>query len=297
MKRMLCAGLLSAAVTVATSIAVTPAPVQAADLYGSLKDTPRSFSPRASHAGPCYFRADVGASISRGPQTSWPVYNESFGGVDNDLDGVVDQDEVNYDFAGDEVSEVDLENTWLADIGAGCGSGSRGVRGELTFGFRGERELKGIPQIYNGTIVGQPIGTPNPPVDDPIHTSLKSYALMFNTYYDLGQWSGFVPYVGAGVGMAYHVMDEVYFTENPNLVNRIQGNRDIAFAWSLMAGFGYQISDRAILDVGYRYLNMGKATSGRVDSANFVNPRVTLDDIAAHEVKVGLRYHLNGWNH
>ena len=53
----------------------------------------------------------------------------------------------------------------------------------------------------------------------------------------------------------------------------------------------YQLSERAIMDVGYRYIDMGKAKSGRVDSAGFVNPRVVFDDIAAHEIKVGIRYH------
>ena len=63
--------------------------------------------------------------------------------------------------------------------------------------------------------------------------------------------------------------------------------------WSLllMAGVAYQISPRAILDVGYRYIDLGTVSSERNDTAGNVNPRVTMDDIAAHEVKVGLRYH------
>ena len=32
--------------------------------------------------------------------------------------------------------------------------------------------------------------------------------------------------------------------------------------------------------------------SGRVDDAGFVNPRVDIDDLAAHEIKVGLRFSL-----
>jgi hypothetical protein len=39
---------------------------------------------------------------------------------------------------------------------------------------------------------------------------------------------------------------------------------------------------------------MGSVTSGRVDNAGFVNPAVQIDDIAAHEIKVGLRYHFGG---
>ena len=161
------------------------------------------------------------------------------------------------------------------------------------FGFHGDRKFDGEPLFYKpGLPPGTPVGNPPPPdLEDPMHTNLKTYTLMFNGYKDLGNFGGFTPYVGAGIGVAYHRMDEVYFTENPNLTNRIEGDNDLAFAWSLMAGVGYQLSHNTVLDVGYRYIDMGKAESGRVDSAGFVNPRVELDDIDAHEVKVGIRYH------
>ena len=59
-----------------------------------------------------------------------------------------------------------------------------------------------------------------------------------------------------------------------------------------MAGIGWQLTDRAILDLGYRYMDYGKAQSGKVDSSGFANnPRVFIDDMRAHEFKVGLRYH------
>ena len=114
---------------------------------------------------------------------------------------------------------------------------------------------------------------------------------MLNGYKDFGNFGGFTPYAGAGIGVAYNIVDDVYFTGNPDLPNRIHGDRDIAFAWALMAGVGYQISDRAILDIGYRFIDMGKANSERSDTAFSVNPRVRIDDLEAHEVKVGLRYH------
>jgi opacity protein-like surface antigen len=132
---------------------------------------------------------------------------------------------------------------------------------------------------------------PVEPVEDPLHTSLRTYTLMFNAYHDLGKWGNVTPYVGAGVGIAYNIISDVYFTGNPALRNSINGDRDISLAWSLMAGIGYQVSHNAILDVGYRYIDFGKATSERHDSGGFINPRVKFDDLSAHEIKVGLRYH------
>ncbi len=294
MTNVLKSGLASAAVALAAALST---PAMAADLGGSLKDgyvAPLPQVHASSGAGPCYFRADVGYSVSRDPDMDWPVYNEIFadqtGAADPDP-AVINDYEVWYQFAGSEVQEVSMDNTWLAEIGAGCGSGSKGFRADVTFGFRGERDVWGVPPIYLGTIIGQPEGTVNPDVDDPIHTSVKSYTLMANAYYDFGQYAGFVPYVGAGVGAAYHMVDEVYFTDNPNLINRIEGDKELSFAWSLMAGVAYQVSDRAVLDFGYRYIDMGSASSGRVDSAGFVNPEVDLDNLASHEFKIGLRYH------
>jgi opacity protein-like surface antigen len=220
------------------------------------------------------------------------VNNGVFTG-DANANGVVDANEISSTFVTDAVTNVSLENTWLAEGGMGCGSGSRGFRGELMFGYRGDRDLEGQPGIYDpGPVVGGPVPVgPGTPIDDPLHTSIQTYTLMLNAFYDFGNFNRFVPYVGAGIGLAVHDVDEVYFTGNPALTNRIEGDRDVAFAWSVMAGVGYQISDRAVLDVGYRYIDMGKAQSGRVDSAGFVNPAVKIDDIAAHEVKLGLRYH------
>jgi opacity protein-like surface antigen len=117
---------------------------------------------------------------------------------------------------------------------------------------------------------------------------------MANVYRDLFTFGKFTPYVGAGIGIARHEMDEVYFTGNPFLTNRIEGKSNTQLAWSLMAGTAYRISDRMDLDVGYRYIDMGSVASGHRDNAGFWNPRVQVHDIDAHEFKVGLRIHFGG---
>lgn len=293
----------SIALAALAAIAIAAGPVDAADMgpfrQGSVKDgyvpLPRVMA--SPGAGPCYFRADVGYSWSNA-SASWPVTVEDFdyGDADNDGiadgdtngDGVIDAGEVTTSRVTG-VANASLENTWLGEVGVGCGSGSRGLRAEVMVGFRGEREFEGEPGYFSATIVGQPTGTP--PAVDPMHTSLKTTTLMLNIYKDLGKFGRFVPYVGAGIGAAYHQLDDIYFTGNPALTNRIHGNNDLAFAWALMAGVGVQLSDRAILDVGYRYIDTGSITSQRSDTGFNVNPAVKFDDLTAHEIKVGLRYH------
>ncbi len=230
---------------------------------GSIKDEYRPMA-AVPATGNCYVRADVGYSGSADPDVTWPV-----------------TDAVTGDFIADHVRNINFEDTWFAEGGIGCGTG-HGFRGEIVVGYHGDHKYDGEPPLW------QPV--PGPFFQDPLHTSITSYTLMLNGYKDLGTYRGFTPYVGAGIGVAYNIVDDVYFTENPALTNQIRGGRDIAFAWSLMAGVGYQLTSRATVDVGYRYIDFGKAASERSDTAFFVNPRVNFDDLAAHEVKVGLRY-------
>ncbi len=262
MKTMLKASVAS---TVLAFAMATSHGAGAADLGGSIKDNyAPAAMPVSMGAGPCYFRGDVGYSVSQDPSVRWPVNNEVFD-ADHNANGIIDEGEVNFVLEGNSVSNVSIENTWLAEGGIGCGSGSRGFRAELMFGYRGDRKIDGEPAFYRGTLIGQPTGTDLPDGEDPLHTSVQSYTLMANFYKDLGNFNRFVPYVGAGVGVAYHTVDDVDFTENPNLIHQIRGEETLSFAWSLMAGVGYQISERAILDLGYRYINMGDAKSGDVE--------------------------------
>jgi opacity protein-like surface antigen len=219
----------------------------------------------------CYFRGDVGYSWSRDPDVKWTVTDAGTG-----------------NFITDAVTDVQIDNTWLIEGGFGCGSiGGRGLRGELMLGWHGKRDIDGTPGPWNPG---------PPPPNDPLHTSVSTTTLMFNGYYDLGRFDRFTPYVGAGVGVAYNKTDEVYFTGNPFLTNRIEGDSRWSLAWALMAGVGMQLTDRITLDLGYRYLDMGKAQSGHYDDFTPPqwNPRVRIDDLAAHEFKIGLRFGFGG---
>lgn len=272
----------------------------AADLGGSIKDgnyvTPMPEIVR-SGAGPCYVRADVGYSWSNSPDITWPVNNDTISGHYDGSGNFVETGRLST-FVTDDVANASRESSAFGEFGAGCGSGSRGMRAEVMFGYHGDRKVDGEPGAYSITYVDDGLGTPPGPdvpvVDDPLHTSIRSYTMMLNVYRDLGQWGRITPYVGGGIGGAYHMVDETYFTGNYNLPARIHGDNDLSFAWSLMAGVGYQVSERAIVDVGYRYLDLGSATSERSDTAGYVNPRLNFDDLTSHEIKVGLRYHFGG---
>jgi len=284
MKLVSLAGVASAALALAVS---APVPVSAADLGGyggSMKDGYAAPLPviQQGSAGPCYFRSDIGYSVSNTPNITWPV---------NSIDNTTTP--ATTTFVTDKVSSATMANTWLAEAGVGCGwGGSRGIRVEAVLGYHGNRSITGEPGNFTVTNPGPVVS--NYGGTDPLQTSVTTYTGMLNAYKDFGNFRGFVPYVGAGIGLAYNRMSDVSFTGNPNLTNVIHGNNDLSLAWALMAGVGYQISDRAIIDFGYRYIDMGRIESQRSDSGGFVDPAVKLNDLTAHEFKVGLRYYFGG---
>ena len=258
MKRTIQSGLAAVAlVAVATS-------ANAADLGGSMKDggyaAPVYSAPAQVGGASCYFRSSIGYSWSRDPQVNW---------------------------TGTTFANEDLGNTRVGASALGCGSaGDRGLRGELELASRGKRSFKADLTSVPPSLVYQP--------DDPAHTSVKNYTMMVNAYYDLGNHGGFVPYVGAGLGGSYNKMSNVYFTGATPYYNEVIGANQLSLAWALMAGVEYKFSQRASIDIGYRYIDMGSVHSDHGDTGNNWNPRFKVDDLAAHELMLGVRYKFCG---
>ena len=145
---------------------------------------------------------------------------------------------------------------------------------------------------------------------------LSRHVLLANGYLDLGTWSGVSPYVGAGVGTAFgrtssnydwfyagngahydanlvrpnpSPIPEVWLDANGNpIANPIASfgqqdhrsslnRRNFNLAWALMAGVAYDISPNAKVDVGYRYLSLGKFGAGTKSQT-------------VSEYRIGMRY-------
>ena len=104
-----------------------------------------------------------------------------------------------------------------------------------------------------------------------------------NAYLDLGNWGGFTPYVGAGVGLSgAHQNDSTNYADGtPGQQSR---HTTYQLAWAAMAGFSYSISSNMLLDVGYRYLDLGRLV------VNTPSLPAVQKDITAHQVRVGIRY-------
>jgi opacity protein-like surface antigen len=165
------------------------------------------------------------------------------------------------------------------------------LRADLTLDYETPGEIKG--KLFcpgSGPDCHDHKGVP----DSVSHESVDvtAWSALANVYADLGTYGGFTPYVGAGVGASYLVTSN-YKMDPAGTTPDDEGSWN--FAWALMAGTSYSITDQLSLDVGYRYLNLGDARTGAISDGNVANPqttRVKIDDIDAHEVRVGLRYNL-----
>ena len=151
--------------------------------------------------------------------------------------------------------------------GFGVGVKSDWLRTDVTVDFT-------APMKYQGTIATAGDTT----------AKIQAATALFNGYIDLGNWHRITPYIGAGAGVAYARVSDFASTGRAAFLRR-PANKQWNFAYAGMAGIAFPVSPNAVVDVGYRYLNIGdvKTSSDAVGAMTFKN-------VAAHELRVGLRW-------
>ncbi len=143
----------------------------------------------------------------------------------------------------------------------------------------------------------------------------SAWSTMANAYFDFGNFSGFTPYAGAGIGASYVSWDSYtsvetctrtsVVTDACNTVGAANyvapgtgaisststityaGDESWKFSYALMAGFSYDLTNQLKLDVGYKYTNI---VSGAM--INDIGGGISVDhsDLGIHAVRAGLRY-------
>lgn len=117
----------------------------------------------------------------------------------------------------------------------------------------------------------------------PYSANVESTTLLANVYVDFGTWSGFTPYVGVGAGMSRLSVDDLV---DPATGSPVVAAHSWRPSWAVMAGTSFQFSPNFVVDVGYRYLSLGDASSGFFPTGG----SVTYKDLTAQEIRVGLRF-------
>jgi opacity protein-like surface antigen len=115
--------------------------------------------------------------------------------------------------------------------------------------------------------------------------SLNRYDGLVNAYADLGTWYGVTPYVGAGLGFSRFDPSGSLSTTTAGTttVQKSSAGDRTNFAWAAMVGFSYALTDKALIDIGYRHLDLGRFDT--VLGAFAYHHSFTRDD-----VRFGIRY-------
>lgn len=197
-----------------------------------------------------YARADIGLSIPRDLDGNWLEPND--GGIGGDL-----------------------KNGALAGAGIGY---------RFAFGLRTDAAVSYRPHFDLSSEAADRFGNAGTAKSD-----VSALTVMLNVYYDLPLEGRFTPFVGAGLGFARNRIGSVDYTLNGAFLDVESGHTETNFAWALMAGGSYAVTDRIALEVGYRYLDAGELkTSGSLAFGGSV-PALT-SDLRSHEVMASLRY-------
>lgn len=204
--------------------------------------------------------------------------------------------------------DTGIGSTWAIGGGVGRYLGN-GFRMDVTYEHRFEADATGFLDNHYADLNGTR------------EFGLKSNLLLANLYYDFNQGGRFSPYLGVGLGYVRHETTAGTVVDTCGCTGTIDGEKNGSVAAALMAGFTvnltagrgsemvsrgstkdapvYVTSNRGLmLDFGYRFLYLGDATTGAV-RGDFgggyyeVSEDPVVENIHAHELRMGLRYNLN----
>jgi opacity protein-like surface antigen len=113
---------------------------------------------------------------------------------------------------------------------------------------------------------------------------------MANGYVDLGTWYGVTPFVGAGVGAAFNRFSAL--TDAGAGFGYANSNKNTNFAWAVMAGLGYSVTQNLKLEFSYRYLNTGSFTSNPILCGDIASCFFETHSFkaASHDLRIGMRW-------
>lgn len=202
-----------------------------------------------------------------------------------------------------------FDQTLVGDV-AGEGNLAAALGVGYDFGNNWRLEALGT-RLYNdlGAIGGQPN----------TFAKVTTTSMMANVLYDFDDFGRWEPYVGAGIGVVEGSFSmastdflndtNTVLVQNPACITAtalptsarscIVDDDDTNFAWNLIAGFGYNITDNLTWDTNYTYTDMGTFDlTGSIVTVPVAAPgtqvvsnlRSDLEDVSSHAVMTGFRY-------
>jgi opacity protein-like surface antigen len=186
-----------------------------------------------------------------------------------------------------QIFHKDIKSSPLFGLGIGWRH-SHWLRFDVTGEYRGDAVFLGQDSYLDPFASSGTGGATNEYTAD-----VKSWLGLANAYIDMGNWCGFTPFVGAGIGFASINVSGLKDVNVPNNgVGYAADKTSTNFAWALYAGTSFDVTSQVALDLTYRYASLGDASSGTVtayDGSGSISG-VFIRDITSNDVMLGMRY-------
>jgi opacity protein-like surface antigen len=135
---------------------------------------------------------------------------------------------------------------------------------------------------------------------DDYNASKNEWLFLANVYVDLGTWWNITPFVGVGIGGSYNTIKsftDVGATQAGATILSTTYGADASkwnFAWAAYAGLSYQVTPTFAVEMSYRYLSLGDATTGPTNSFDGVtvvnSTPFVFKDLTSQDVRIGFRW-------
>jgi opacity protein-like surface antigen len=165
------------------------------------------------------------------------------------------------------------------------------LRFDVTGEYRGRANFHGLDSYRDNTFCVGCYST------DSYNGSKSELAFLLNGYVDLGTWSNVTPFVGAGVGVSRNTISSFSDTGLQHAAFAwADSTSKWSLAWALHAGLAYKVSKNLTVELAYRYIDLGSATTGGlIDWAGNSWPAFEFRHLTSHDLKLGLRFNLDGF--
>jgi opacity protein-like surface antigen len=192
-----------------------------------------------------------------------------------------------YDTNTFTVFNHDMKSSPLYGIGIGY-KRNHWLRFDLTGEYRGDAAFFALDSAPNA-------GTPTGLQTNEYTADIKSWLGLANAYWDICTIHGLTPYVGAGIGFSTLTVEGLKDVNVPaSSVFFGASNTRTNFAWAIHAGVAFEVTPQFVVDLAYRYADLGDAASGVATAYDFSGSYSGLHvrDITSNDLLLGVRYKL-----
>jgi opacity protein-like surface antigen len=305
-------------------VALASTPSLAADLFGTAPPVvsyPAENGPTVEVGSNWYIRGDIGAGLDSAPTVTFSTLSiPPQGDPSTPLSPNFGTQQFSRNFLADIGLGYRFNNFFRADAtyeyrnGPGGSTTATVICPYGAYGMTNQAGTVEYGYLYN----------PSNTCDGDLNVKQHNNMFLANGYFDVGTFWGITPYVGAGAGVNIATTSgslaffetangqpyaanlsptgtypQIWIDAYGNVINpqpkiaftTQDWNRTIqstkySIAVALMAGFGFQLTPSATLDIGYRYLNTGATT---LDLTGPAAPSLKSSNVS-QEFRIGIRY-------